>query len=106
MIYVLAAFLQHSTIMLCLSVISKGRCQSYCGEQTSRCIFRRSGTAAFLFTRAAQRLILKLDMKMLTHTCKAELHSGKSTESCSSSLQGPIVLLLLQPARRHLLRAL
>lgn len=44
------------------------------------------------------KLIFKLDMKMLTHTCKAELHSSESTESCSSSLQGHIVLVLLQAA--------
>ena len=53
------------------------------------------------------RLKRKLDMKMLSHTCKAKLHSGKGTKSCPSSPQSPIVLLLLQVARvtfvkRHL----
>ncbi len=82
---------------------SKRRCQSYCGDQTSSCIDHRSGAAFALLTHALQRLILKLDMKMLTHTCKAELHSGKSTECRSSSLQGYIVLLLLQSATPDLL---
>ena len=35
-------------------------------------------------------------MKMLSHTCKAELYSSKRTQGCSGSLQNDITLVLLR----------
>ena len=35
-------------------------------------------------------------MKMLSHTCKAELYSSKGTQGCSGSLQNDITLVLLR----------
>ena len=35
-------------------------------------------------------------MKMLSHTCKAELHSSKGTQGCSGSLHNTITPVLLR----------